>query len=58
MASSKRPSHFMSRHDPEETYDIVWAVIENDLEPLARQVEAVLRVEFPPSGPPSSGPAP
>jgi hypothetical protein len=48
----------MSRHDPEETYDIVWAVIENDLEPLARQVEAVLRVEFPPSGPPSSGPAP
>ena len=29
-------------------YDIVWAVIEKDLVPLARQVDAVLLAEFPP----------
>jgi uncharacterized protein with HEPN domain len=33
-------------------YDIVWAVIEKELEPLARQVEAILRAEFPLPAPP------
>ena len=32
-------------------YDIVWAVIERELEPLARQVEAIVLAEFPPPAP-------
>jgi uncharacterized protein with HEPN domain len=33
-------------------HDILWAVIEKELEPLARQVEAILLAEFPPPAPP------
>ncbi|MCZ7640399.1 MAG: DUF86 domain-containing protein [Verrucomicrobia bacterium] len=32
-------------------YDIVWAVLERELEPLARQVEAIVLAEFPPPAP-------
>jgi uncharacterized protein with HEPN domain len=39
-------------------YDIVWEVIEKELEPLAQQVEATLLAEFPPPAPPGSDPPP
>jgi uncharacterized protein with HEPN domain len=39
-------------------YDIVWAVLEKELEPLARQVEAILHAEFPPLASRSPDPSP
>ena len=39
-------------------YDIVWAVIERELEPLARQVEAIVLAEFPPPAPTSADRSP
>lgn len=39
-------------------YDILWTVVEKDLEPLARQVEAILLAEYPPPAQPGSAPPP
>jgi uncharacterized protein with HEPN domain len=46
--------HRLIHGDDALDYDIVWAVIERDLEPLARQVKAILLAEYPAPSPEDS----